>query len=54
MKQTDYEVMYQWLSTKEVLEFYGEVTSPFTLKQVKDKYKPRVNGYIPARRAWIS
>ncbi|WP_188733339.1 GNAT family N-acetyltransferase [Oceanobacillus neutriphilus] len=47
MKHTDYEVMAQWLSTKEVLEFYGDVNSPFTLQQVKDKYEPRVNGDIP-------
>ncbi len=43
MKHTDYEIMAQWLSTEEVLEFYGDVNSPFTLQQVKDKYKPRVN-----------
>jgi aminoglycoside 6'-N-acetyltransferase len=47
MKHTAYEVMAQWLSTKEVLEFYGDVNSPFTLQQVKDKYEPRVNGDIP-------
>lgn len=47
MKHTDYEVMSQWLSTKEVLEFYGDVNSPFTLEQVKEKYEPRVNGDIP-------
>lgn len=47
MKHTDYEVMTQWLSTKEVLEFYGDVNSPFTLQQVKDKYEPRINGDIP-------
>ncbi|WP_405098724.1 GNAT family N-acetyltransferase [Oceanobacillus sp. FSL H7-0719] len=47
MKHTDYEVMAQWLSTKEVLEFYGDVNSPFTLQQVKNKYEPRVNGDIP-------
>ncbi|GGN56164.1 GNAT family N-acetyltransferase [Oceanobacillus indicireducens] len=47
MKHTDYEVMAQWLSTKEVLEFYGDSNSPFTLQQVKNKYEPRVNGDIP-------
>lgn len=47
MKHTDYTVMAQWLSTKKVLEFYGDVNSPFTLQQVKDKYEPRVNGDIP-------
>ena len=47
MKHTDYEVMAQWLSTKEVLEFYGDANSPFTLQQVKNKYEPRVNGDIP-------
>lgn len=47
MNHTDYTVMAQWLSTKEVLEFYGDVNSPFTLQQVKDKYEPRVNGDIP-------
>jgi len=47
MQHTDYEIMSQWLSTKEVLEFYGNVNAPFTLQQVKDKYEPRVNGEIP-------
>lgn len=46
MNHTDYTVMAQWLSTKEVFEFYGDVNSPFTLQQVKDKYEPRVNGDI--------
>ncbi|GIN74911.1 N-acetyltransferase [Bacillus sp. J14TS2] len=47
MKHTDFQLMAQWLSTKEVLEFYGDVNAPFTLQQVKDKYEPRVNGAIP-------
>lgn len=47
MQHTDYEVMTVWLSTEKVLEFYGDVNSPFTLAQVKNKYEPRVNGDVP-------
>ncbi|MDY0395673.1 GNAT family N-acetyltransferase [Virgibacillus halophilus] len=47
MEHTDYEIMGKWLSTKEVLEFYGDMNSPFTLEEVKRKYAPRVNGDIP-------
>ncbi|WP_035397915.1 GNAT family N-acetyltransferase [Exiguobacterium sp. OS-77] len=47
MQHTDYEIISQWLSTKEVLEFYGDMNAPFTLQQVIDKYEPRVNGEIP-------
>jgi aminoglycoside 6'-N-acetyltransferase len=47
MNHTDYEVMSKWLSTKEVLEFYGDVHSPFSFEQVKEKYEPRVNGDVP-------
>lgn len=47
MQHSDYEIMSQWLSTKEVLEFYGDVSAPFTLQQVINKYEPRVNGEIP-------
>ncbi len=36
MQHTDYEIMSQWLSTKEVLEFYGDMNAPFTLQQVID------------------
>lgn len=47
MNHADYGIMAQWLSTKEVLEFYGDVNSPFTLEQVKSKYEPRINGKVP-------
>lgn len=47
MKHSDFGIMAQWLSTKEVLEFYGDINSPFTLQQVKDKYEPRGTGAIP-------
>lgn len=46
MIHTDYEIMAKWLSTPEVLEFYGDVNSPYTLEQVKGKYEPRVNGVV--------
>ena len=46
MVHADYEIMARWLSTPEVLEFYGDVDSPYTLDQVKAKYKPRVNGEV--------
>lgn len=35
--------MEKWLSTPEVLEFFGDVNSPFTVEQVKRKYEPRIN-----------
>lgn len=44
MTHDDYQVMSEWLSTKEVLEFYGDIHSPFTLEEVKRKYEPRVIG----------
>ncbi|AWE07670.1 GNAT family N-acetyltransferase [Lysinibacillus sp. 2017] len=44
MTDNDYGLMTKWLSTKEVLEFYGDINSPFTLEQVKEKYEPRVRG----------
>jgi len=47
MTENDFMFMAKWLSTKEVLEFYGDVNSPFTLEQVKRKYEPRVRGESP-------
>jgi aminoglycoside 6'-N-acetyltransferase len=47
MTQNDFAVMSEWLSTKEVLEFYGDVDSPFTVEQIKRKYEPRIKGEIP-------
>ncbi|TWT25977.1 GNAT family N-acetyltransferase [Planomicrobium sp. CPCC 101110] len=47
MRVSDYEVMAQWLSTKEVLEFYGDVNSPFSVERVRRKYGPRINGDVP-------
>lgn len=47
MKDTDFEVMAKWLSTPEVLEFFGDANSPFTVGQVKRKYEPRINGDVP-------
>lgn len=38
--------MAKWLSTREVLEFYGDVNSPFTIEQVKQKYGPRIRGQV--------
>ncbi|WP_325166663.1 GNAT family N-acetyltransferase [Viridibacillus soli] len=46
MTDNDYEVMAKWLSTKEVLEFYGDVNSPFTIDQVRNKYEPRIRGDV--------
>ncbi|MDN7240732.1 GNAT family N-acetyltransferase [Planococcus sp. N028] len=43
MLHKDYAHMAKWLSTKEVLEFFGDVNAPFTIEQVKTKYEPRVN-----------
>ncbi|MFJ6210548.1 GNAT family N-acetyltransferase [Lysinibacillus sp. NPDC092081] len=47
MTDNDYDLMAKWLSTKEVLEFYGDINSPFTKEQVRKKYEPRVHGEIP-------
>ncbi|TWT09276.1 GNAT family N-acetyltransferase [Planomicrobium sp. CPCC 101079] len=47
MRVSDFELMAQWLSTKEVLEFYGDVNSPFSLERVKAKYGPRIHGDVP-------
>lgn len=47
MNQNDYRVMSEWLSTEEVLRFYGDIDSPFTVEQIKRKYEPRVNGAVP-------
>ncbi|MFF2175949.1 GNAT family N-acetyltransferase [Lysinibacillus sp. NPDC058147] len=47
MTDNDYDLMATWLSTKEVLEFYGDINSPFTKEQVRIKYEPRVHGEIP-------
>lgn len=47
MTESDYVFMAKWLNTKEVLAFYGDVNSPFTMEQVKRKYEPRVRGESP-------
>lgn len=47
MKKKDFSIMAQWLSTKAVLEFFGDVNSPFTIQQVKQKYSPRIDGQVP-------
>ncbi|GGD13543.1 acetyltransferase [Pontibacillus salipaludis] len=47
MNHDDYGVVAKWLSTEEVLEFYGDVNSLFSLEKVKKKYGPRVAGEIP-------
>ncbi|WP_017187403.1 GNAT family N-acetyltransferase [Alkalibacillus haloalkaliphilus] len=47
MNDEDYEIMAKWLSTEEVLEFYGDVNSPFSLEQVKEKYEPRIAEEVP-------
>lgn len=44
MTDNDLHVMTTWLQTKEILEFYGDIHSPFTHEQVRDKYGPRVRG----------
>ncbi|MEB2298638.1 acetyltransferase [Lysinibacillus xylanilyticus] len=46
MTDNDYGLMAKWLSTKEVLEFYGDINSPFSIEQVRKKYEPRVRGEI--------
>lgn len=46
MKEDDFSIMAKWLSTREVLEFYGDVNSPFTIQQVKQKYGPRIRGQV--------
>ena len=40
----DYEVMTKWLNTPEVLEYYGDIQSPFSLEQIIEKYEPRIKG----------
>lgn len=47
MQHADLEIMARWLSTKEVLEFYGDINSPFTLDQVTRKYGARIDGDVP-------
>jgi aminoglycoside 6'-N-acetyltransferase len=47
MTQADFQVMAQWLSTNEVLEFYGNVNEPFSVERVKTKYGPRIDGTVP-------
>ncbi|MDQ0350372.1 aminoglycoside 6'-N-acetyltransferase [Alkalibacillus filiformis] len=47
MNEDDYEIMAKWLSTEAVLEFYGDVNSPFDLEKVKEKYEPRIAGEVP-------
>ncbi|MDV2582369.1 GNAT family N-acetyltransferase [Alkalibacillus haloalkaliphilus] len=47
MNDEDYEIMAKWLSAEEVLEFYGDVNSPFNLEKVKEKYEPRISGEVP-------
>lgn len=47
MTHSDFELMQKWLSTPEVLEFYGDIHFPFTLEQVVKKYESRVNGTVP-------
>ncbi len=47
MTDNDYGLMAKWLSTKEVLEYYGDINSPFTIEKVKEKYEPRVRGDSP-------
>ena len=47
MQHADLEIMARWLSTREVLEFYGDINSPFTLDQVKKKYQARIDGDVP-------
>jgi aminoglycoside 6'-N-acetyltransferase len=44
MSYHDYEIMAKWLSTPGVLEFYGDINSPFSLEQVITKYEPRIKG----------
>lgn len=46
MCENDYQYMSKWLSTKEVLTFYGDVNEPFSLEMVKEKYGPRIDGEI--------
>jgi len=46
MNEEDFSIMAKWLSTREVLEFYGDVNSPFTIEQVKQKYGPRIRGQV--------
>lgn len=46
MTKHDYQYMSKWLSTKEVLTFYGDVNEPFSLEMVKQKYGPRIDGEI--------
>jgi len=46
MTDNDYDFMAKWLSTREVLEFYGDNNSPFSIEQVRKKYEPRVRGEI--------
>jgi aminoglycoside 6'-N-acetyltransferase len=44
MTDNDYGLMTKWLRTKEVLEFYGDINSPYTIEAVRKKYEPRIRG----------
>ncbi|MFJ5766846.1 GNAT family N-acetyltransferase [Lysinibacillus sp. NPDC093210] len=44
MTVNDYGLMTKWLRTKEVLEFYGDINSPYTIEEVRKKYEPRIRG----------
>lgn len=46
MTSADYVWMAKWLSTPEILEYYGDPSSPFTFEQVIEKYRPRVDGEV--------
>lgn len=46
MTDNDYALMAKWLSTREVLEFYGDINSPFSIEEVRKKYELRVRGEI--------
>jgi aminoglycoside 6'-N-acetyltransferase len=49
MAEADFPLMAKWLSNPLVLQFYGDINSPFSLEMVVNKYGPRVEGIVPIR-----
>lgn len=46
MVHEDLDLMAKWLKTIEVLEFFGDPEKPFSTRQVREKYAPRIDGTV--------
>ncbi len=45
LAEKDLEVLHEWLNRAHVMPWWGK--QPMSLKQVQDKYRPRIAGTIP-------